>query len=111
MDRNSVVYNLTLKISNEHADRWLEDMEHRILPRCSLLSTIQSTQINRLFLDDEHDQTFAIQFVFPSSKTYDESGKEMLKQMVLMIDQGFKGKYVYFATMMEVLHYSKYTDT
>jgi len=107
--QNALIYNLTLKIGKHISGQWLQEMETQIIPDCSNESSLISTQINRILIEDNEDDTFAIQFIFPSYAIFEEVGKDMFKKMVLMIDKNFKGKYVYFGTMMEVMHYSNYT--
>ena len=105
----TLIYNLTIKIGKNISDQWLDEMENRILPDCSNESYVLSTQISRILIDDPEDYSFAIQFVFPSREIFNKVGKETFKKLVLMIDKNFQGKYVYFITMMEVMHYSNYT--
>jgi hypothetical protein len=107
---NAIVYNLTVKIAKSHSHKWLQEMESKILPACTGNSNLVSSQINKILIEDPEDHTFAIQFIFPSQAIFELFGIASFKNMVLMMDENFKGKYVYFATMMEVMHYSSYTD-
>ena len=106
--REALIYNLTLKIDKSISDQWIAEMENKIIPECSDVEIVLSTQITRILIEDPDDDTFAIQFVFPSEEIFNKSGLDIFKKMVLMIDSNFKGKYVYFTTRMEVIHYNNF---
>ena len=107
--QNQVIYNLTLKITHNLSEAWLEDMESRVLPACFEKDLVISTQIAKIMIEDNEDHTFAIQFVFPSEQVFYQQGKGLFKKMVVLLDEKFRGKYVYFTTMMEVIHSSRNT--
>jgi len=67
---------------------------------------VVSSQVNRLLVkDDEDDITYALQFTFATVEIYEEKGLECLAQFLRLLDSKYQGKYVYFTTKMEVIHY------
>jgi len=82
-------------------------MTSEVLPHCTDGSIIQSSQINRVLLGDEEDgdDTFAVQFNYASEAIFEENRISTMSVFLDMLDAHYKGKYVYFATMMEVLHH------
>ena len=62
-------------------------------------------QINQIAADStDGDISFAVQFTFSSKEIFEDRGKEFLKRLIIKMDEDFKNQYVYFGTMMEVLH-------
>lgn len=103
---NPLLYNMTLKISEEHAAEWFEYMRNEVLTDVTDGQIIVSSQVNRLLVsDDEADLTFALQFTFATLEIYEEKGLESLAQFLRLLDAKFQGKYVYFTTKMEVIHF------
>ncbi|NNE25530.1 MAG: DUF4286 family protein [Saprospiraceae bacterium] len=104
MDSN-VVYNLTFKLGSDISDDWLNNLKSTYLPECYALYKPIHTQINEILIKaEDNDLTFALQFTFPSEGAFLNEGKQMLKVLVLSMDKDFKNRYVYFGTLMQVLH-------
>lgn len=102
---NPLLYNITLKIDEELSEAWLAAMQTEILPATTDGQIIVSTQINRLILEEEGEVTYAIQFIFATKSIFDDQGLKALAKFLELLDRRFLGKYVYFTTKMEILHY------
>ena len=101
----NLVYNLTFKLGSDISEDWLNKLKHQYLPKCYDVFTPLHTQINEIMIQPEdNDLTFAVQFTFPSMEIFMGDGKQMLKALVLTMDEDFKNRYVYFGTLMQVLH-------
>ncbi|MBT8189800.1 MAG: DUF4286 family protein [Saprospiraceae bacterium] len=102
---NPFLYNITFKLSGHLSASWLSNMQEKYLPACIIENIPLSAQINRIMLDDlDGDHTYAVQFTFSSQGVFENEGKEILKKLVILIDEDFKNQYVYFGTLMEVVH-------
>ncbi len=102
---NPLIYNITLKISEELSQKWLDAMVSQFLPQCTDGQIIVASQVNEVLVDSEDgDKTYAIQFTFLSKELYDEEGLKRLDKFLRLLDGQFLGQYVYFTTKMEVLH-------
>jgi len=103
---NPLLYNITIKISKELSDSWLNAMKEDFLPQCTDGKIIVSSQINKLLLEEEDgEDTYAVQFIFASKAIYDSDGLPALGKFLSLLDSRFMKKYVYFTTKMEILHY------
>ena len=99
------VYNLTFKLGSDISDQWLNKLVHNYLPKSYQTYKPLHTQINEILVQaEDNDVTFAVQFTFPSESTFLDEGKQMLKTLVLTMDEDYKNRYVYFGTLMQVLH-------
>lgn len=103
---NPILYNITLKLSEELAPTWFEYIRAEVLPVVTDGQVIVSSQINRILVnDDDADVTYAIQFTFSTLDIYEGKGLQSLDRFLRLLDARYQGKYVYFTTKMEVLHY------
>ncbi len=104
-----IVFNITIKLAESDAPSFIESLASRILPDCTDGQIITSSQVNRIVLaeQDGDDETFAIQFIYPSSSVFKEQKLLTMAKFLGLLDEQFRGKYVYFATMMELLHHQK----
>jgi len=100
-----IVYNLTIKLSKEFSSELIDLLSQSILPFCTDGQSITSSQINRILVgDDEEDETIAVQFIYPNGKVFEEQRLRTMAKFLGMVDDEYRGKYVYFATHMELLH-------
>ncbi len=103
--KNPIVYNLTIKISKEISSELIELLSQQILPFCTDGKSITSSQINRILVgDDEDEETIAVQFIYPNGNIFQEQRLRTMAKFLGMVDDEYRGKYVYFATHMELLH-------
>lgn len=58
---NSVIYNLTVKLSQQLSQEWLEKLKHSYLPHCLNRNSNIQSQINEIKIQSEDgDKTFAL---------------------------------------------------
>ena len=107
MSSNHIVYNLTVQVEKDIEHAWLAEIRHKIIPEVLDGEVILSIQLNRIYgPETEEGSNYALQFLFPSVDIFNSRKLERLSILITMMDASFAGKYVYFGTMMEVLHYS-----
>ena len=103
---NNIIFNLTIKIEKQVELQWLQDVKQEYLPLLVDGETIISAQINKLVLDQpEEENTFAIQFIYPSESIFDSKKLKSMEKFLNAVDKKYAGKYVYFATKMELIHF------
>lgn len=103
---NPLLYNITLKISEEYAEDWFLFMKEEVLPSVTDGHIIVSSQVNKILVkEEEEDITYAIQLTFATIEIYEEKGLQSLASFLRILDGKYQGKYVYFTTKMEVIHY------
>jgi len=104
----AVLFNITVKLSKEDATLLIDALVSDILPACTDGEQIISSQVNRIVLSEQDDdETLAIQFTYPSQSVFKDSKLPTMAKFLGLVDEQFRGRYVYFATMMELLHYQK----
>lgn len=97
-----------MKLPSDRAEALVDELKARILPECTDGEIIVTSQINRIFMGEmDGDETFAVQFQYISESVFKNKKIETMQQFLGMVDEQFKGQYVYFATMMELLHHQK----
>lgn len=102
---NPMIYNITLKISSELSEEWLEAMKNDFLPKSTDGQVIVASQLNEILIESEDgDYSYAVQFIFASRGIFEREGLPALAKFLELLDSRFLGKYVYFTTKMEVLH-------
>jgi len=101
-----VVYNITVQIEKSVEKAWIQEVTQEIMPAVLDGEIVLSIQLNRIENPVKgEDVNYALQFLFPSLEVYNTKRLERLSILIKMMDGNFSGKYVYFGTMMEVLHY------
>ena len=106
-----IIYNLTIKIENSIAKTWLNKMEQSYLPDCIGEDPI-SSQINELMLESEDDDaSFAVQLTFASPEMFENKGVEIVNKLIVLMDNDFRNRYVYFGTKMRLLHLVRNSHT
>jgi hypothetical protein len=104
---NPHVLNLTLQLDQDIIPAWITAIEKDILPQVIDGEIIISADVRKIINPNpEEVPSFAVQFTFPSVQIYNERKLERLSIFVELMDKSFANKYVYFATLMEVLHYN-----
>lgn len=103
---NNIIFNLTVKIEKQVEQEWLEDVKQNYFPLLVDGKIILSAQINKLILDQkEEENTFAIQFIYLSETIFGIEKLKTMEKFLTAMDKKYAGKYVYFATKMELIHF------
>ncbi len=109
---SAVLYNLTFKLSQSLSQQWLDKMLSRYIPESLIEQFSISVQINEILINSEDgDSSFAVQFTFSSINQFESDGKVCLKKLLSLMDEDFRNNYVYFGTLMNVIHPSNQLPT
>jgi hypothetical protein len=104
---NQYVLNLTLQLDREIIEPWIVELTSTIFPEVIDGEVVLSADVRKIINPNaEEVPSYAIQFTFPSLEIYSNRKLERLSIFVEMMDKSFANKYVYFATLMEVIHYN-----
>ncbi len=99
-----LIYNVTVKVSNESGPQWLEWMLQEHIPE--VMRTACFTSFRLLHLegyDDEEGTTYAIQYTCPNQELFDIYQKEHAPTMQRKHQEAFNGKYVAFRTILTII--------
>jgi len=103
---NKIIFNLTIKIENAVETEWLNDLTKDYLPMLVDGKIICDAQVNKLILEQaEDDSTFALQFTYLSDAIFKLQKLNSMEKLLNAMDSKYKGRYVYFATKMERIHF------
>lgn len=98
-----IIYNITVKVETAVADDWLKWIKGPIA-RMMGSGCFEDHRICRLLRQDESDGiTYAIQFSLSSPEAYNHYEKEWAPVFLEEFSEPFRGQYVAFRTLMEVL--------
>lgn len=101
----AIIFNITFKLSGDLAAPWANHVKLNLLPEITDGNIITATQLNKVLVEqDDGDETFAIQFNYTSAEVFKEHKLSTMAQFLKGMDEQFRGQYVYFATMMELIH-------
>jgi len=112
MQKNPIVFNITFKIGKEISDEWLKQMQTNYLPPCTDGQIIVGSQINLIHIQNEEDNdlTFAVQFTYLNENIFAIHKLETMQKFLALVDNDYRGQYVYFTTKMERLYYNSYIN-
>lgn len=99
-----IVYNVTIKVENEVADKWVKWMKETHIPDLMGTGMFTDTRLCRLLEQEEEDgATFVAQYYCPSMTEYNKYLNEYADTMREKALKAFAGKFVAFRTVMEVV--------
>jgi len=113
MHKNPIVFNITFKIGKEISEEWLKQMQVNYLPPCTDGQIIVGSQINLIHLsqkEEDNDLTYAVQFTYLNESMFSIHKLTTMQKFLSLVDQDYRGQYVYFTTKMERLYYNSYIN-
>ncbi len=105
MTNNKILYNVTVKISNEKHDEWLHWMKETHIPDVMATNKFENYQISKILDNDPDDATtYAIQYIAMNMATFQDYQQEHAKALQQDHTKRYEGHYVAFRTLMEIVH-------
>ena len=100
----AIIYNVTIKISPEVRDLWLQWMRGEHIPEVMATACFSSYRLLHLEgYDDEEGFTYAIQYVCPSLELMEIYQREHAPGLQQKHKVLFEGKFVAFRTLLEII--------
>ncbi|HFA50143.1 MAG TPA: DUF4286 family protein [Bacteroidetes bacterium] len=100
-----IIYNVTVKVENSIQNEWLKWMEEKHIPAVMATGCFTKNKIMRLLEPpaDEQGTTYAVQYFCKDMETLQHYSKQHAPALQADHMERYKGKYVAFRTVMEVV--------
>tara|TARA_B100000902_G_scaffold130444_2_gene129398 strand:- start:3467 stop:3775 length:309 start_codon:yes stop_codon:yes gene_type:complete len=98
-----IIYNVTVSVSDDIKDEWLEWMRGTHIPELMSLGLFSKAQINRVIAQDDSDNTFAIAYTCSSMKELHQYQINFSSELQNKHIERFGEKAVAFRTLMELI--------
>ena len=107
-----IIYNITFQLEQKDVDLWTQIVCDDVIPQITDGEIILNTQVNKINApQSDLPDSYALQFTFRSLQDFNEHRIAKMTTLITSLDSKMRGRYVYFGTMMEVVHYySKTSD-
>lgn len=98
----ALLYNLTIKVEKDNEDSFVAYLS-RILEIVEKSPILESIQLNKILFEEPDGQSYSVQFTFKSKYVFEKEKLTVLRPFIEKLDEKYKGQYVYFGTMMDVI--------
>lgn len=99
-----ILYNVTIKVERQIHEDWLKWMQDVHIPDVLATHLFTEHKLCRLLsVDDEDGITYAVQYFCTDMERFQEYQEKHARQLQEAHSSRYKGKYVAFRTLMEVL--------
>jgi hypothetical protein len=103
-----IIYNVTVKIDNEHHDDWLEWMQSTHIPDVMATGSFLSYRLSRVIsMEDNDGTTYSIQYLCPDMKTLHQYQVHQAPDLQKEHTERYEGKFVAFRTLLEMVNHSE----
>jgi hypothetical protein len=99
-----IVYNVTLNVDEDVAERWLHWMRTVHIPDVMATGMFLDNRICRVLGEEEGGLTYAVQYTCADMATYERYKNEHAPRLQAETQKHFGGKFAAFRTLLEVVH-------
>lgn len=99
----NVIYNVTISVSEEVHERWLDWMKTAHIPELLKTGCFEWAKLLRVHAFEQGGLTYAVMYCCPSMAEYDRYISEHSARLGAQHEALFKDSAVAFRTMLEVL--------
>lgn len=100
----ALIYNVTVKISTEVREQWLEWMTCEHIPEVMATACFKSFRLLHLEgYDDDEGITYAIQYTCPNQELFTIYQRDHAPQLQKKHQHAFDGKFVAFRTILGLI--------
>ena len=104
MEKNKLLYNVTVKVDHQIKDDWVLWMQETHVPDVMATACFLSVKLNKLlYLDDEVGVTYAIQYIAPHQEAFEDYQKNHAPRLQQEHIERYGDKAVAFRTIMEII--------
>jgi len=98
-----VLYNVTVNVSEEVLEEWLQWMESTHIPEVLGTGFFHSARLMRVHAFEQGGKTYAVQYTAPSMESYERYLQEAAPQMQAKTELAFGDQVHAFRTLLEVV--------
>ena len=98
-----ILYNVTVSVEESAQNEWLNWMKTEHIPEVMACGIFTKAQINRVIVQADSDNTFAIAYTCSSMKELHQYQIKFAPALQKKHDEKFKEKAIAFRTLMEVI--------
>ena len=98
-----IIYNVTVSVEENVKNDWLNWMKIEHIPEVMACGIFTKAQINRVIVQDDSNNTFAIAYTCSSMKELHQYQIKFAPELQKKHDKKFKEKAIAFRTLMEVI--------
>jgi hypothetical protein len=101
---SALIYNVTIKVSAESLEPWLEWMQHIHIPEVMATACFSSFRLLHLEgYDDDEGITYAIQYTCPNQHLFDIYQRDHAPALQKKHQLAFDGRFVAFRTILRLI--------
>ncbi len=100
---NQIIYNITIGVSAEVRDQWLQYMREVQIPRVLKTGLFTSARLLRVHAFEQDALTYSVQYLAENRECYEEYQKEFAPAIDSEYRHAFGQNATSFATILEVL--------
>ena len=99
-----ILYNITINIDYDVHDDWLLWMKEVHVPDVLKTGLFLNAKICRIHAEEEGGKSYSIQYLLKNMGDYETYQKEFSSKLQQQHSTKYKGKFVAFRTILEVVH-------
>jgi len=99
-----ILYNVTINIDYDVHDEWLKWMKEVHVPDVINTRLFLNARICRIHAEEEGGKSYSIQYLLKNMKDYELYQKDFSLKLQQEHSLKYKGKFVAFRTILEVVH-------
>tara|TARA_B110000196_G_C20917083_1_gene553417 strand:+ start:125 stop:442 length:318 start_codon:yes stop_codon:yes gene_type:complete len=99
-----ILYNVTINIDYDVHDHWLKWMKEVHVPDVIDTGLFLNAKICRIHAEEEGGKSYSIQYLLKNMTDYETYQKEFSSKLQQQHSLKYKGKFVAFRTILEVVH-------
>ena len=98
-----IIYNVTVSVEQSVKNDWINWMKTEHIPEVMACGIFTKAQINRVIVQADSDNTFAIAYTCSSMKELHQYQIKFAPELQRKHDKKFKEKAIAFRTLMEII--------
>lgn len=98
-----IIYNVTLNVDTDVAEKWLSWMKETHIPEVMRTGMFIDYRLCRVLAEEEGGLTYAVQYTCKDMSTYEKYRDECAPALQAETARVFGGKFVAFRTLLEVV--------
>lgn len=98
-----IIYNVTVKISNEKQEDWVQWMKKVHIPEVMNTGSFVDFVFSRILVEDEDGVNYSIQYHCPDLSTLETYQKKFAPELQLKHTERYKNHFVAFRTLLQTV--------